>query len=139
MIEDTIDDLNKLLEFEIGARDTYAQNMSTTTEKSFSKVLEDNRKSHSDRVTSLEDAIKKLEGKAVTSAKIWGTFGKVLGGATAAMGDQATIDILAKGESTLLDEYQAMIEKRGNSAILSKLMEKQEESKRRITELKKSA
>lgn len=139
MIEDTIDDLNKLLEFEIGARDTYAQNMGATVEQSFSKVLEDNRKSHSERVSSLQDAIKKLEGKAVATAKLWGVFGKAIGGATAAMGDQATIDILAKGEASLLDVYKSMIDKRGNSAILSKLMEKQEESKRRITELKKSA
>lgn len=139
MIEDTIDDLNKLLEFEIGARDTYAQNLGTTSEQAFSKALEENRKSHSDRVVSLQDAIKKLEGKAVTGAKIWGVFGKALGSATAAMGDHTTIDILAKGESTLLDEYRTMIEKRGNSAILSKLMEKQEETERRIAELKKSA
>lgn len=139
MIEDTIDDLNKLLEYELGARDTYAQNINTTTEKSFSKILDENRQSHAERVNSLQDAIKKLEGKPVAAAKIWGTFGKAIGGATAALGDQATIDILSKGETTLLDEYAAMIEKRGNSAILSKLMAKQEESKQRITELKKSA
>lgn len=139
MIEDTIDDLNKLLEFEIGARDTYAQNIGSSKESTFVKALEDNRASHSERVHSLQDAIKKLGGKEVTAAKIWGTFGKVLGGATAAMGEQATIDTLAKGEDSLLTTYKDMLEKRGNSAILTKLMAKQEESRSRIFELKKSA
>jgi hypothetical protein len=139
MIEDTIDDLNKLLEFELGAVDTYAQNLTSTTEKSFSKVLEENRKSHSERIKALRDAIKKLGGGAVAAAKVWGTFGKVIGGATAAMNDQATINVLANGENSLLDEYKAMIEKRGNSAILGQLLTKQEESRRLIDELKKSA
>ncbi|MBS1953294.1 MAG: demethoxyubiquinone hydroxylase family protein [Cyanobacteria bacterium SZAS-4] len=136
MIDDTIDDLNKLLEFEIGARDTYAQNLDTTGAVAFTKALEENRKSHSDRVASLQDAIKKLEGKIVGSAKIWGTFGKAMGGVTAPMGDKATIEILASGESSLLSEYKSMIEKRGHSAILNHLLEQQEESLRLIEQLK---
>jgi Domain of unknown function (DUF2383) len=139
MIEDTIDDLNKLLEFELGALDTYKQNLTSTTEKSFSKVLEENRNSHSERVKSLQDAIKKLNGKEVAAAKVWGTFGKAIGSATAALNDQATINVLANGENSLLDEYKAMIEKRGNSAILGRLLASQEESRRLINELKKSA
>jgi hypothetical protein len=139
MIEDTIDDLNKLLEFELGALDTYKQNLTSTTEKSFSKVLVENRKSHSERVKSLQDAIKKLNGREVAAAKVWGTFGKVIGSATAAMNDQSTINVLANGENSLLDEYKAMIEKRGNSAILGRLLASQEESRRLINELKQSA
>lgn len=136
MIDDTIDDLNKLLGFEIGARDTYAQNMETEGALAFTKALEENRKSHSDRVTSLQDAIKKLEGKVVGAAKIWGTFGKAMGGVSAPMGDKATIEILSTGESSLLNEYKAMIEKRGNSAILNHLLAQQEESFRLIDQLK---
>ncbi len=136
MIDDTIDDLNKLLEFEIGARDTYAQNLDTSGELAFTKALEENRKSHCDRVGSLQDAIKKLEGKIVSSAKIWGTFGKAIGGVTASMGDKATIELLAKGESSLLNEYKSMIEKRGHSAILNNLLAQQEESFRLIEQLK---
>ena len=137
MIDDTIDDLNKLLGLEIGARDTYAQNIGSTKERSFSKVLEDSRQSHSDRVASLEDAIKKLDGRVTAAPKIWGTFGKAIGGATAALGDKATIDILADGESSLLHEYNTMIEKRGHSAILNHLLAQQNETVRSINELKK--
>ena len=138
MIEDTIDDLNKLLEFELGARDTYQQNLTSTSEKSFSKVLQENRESHSERVKSLQDAIKKLDGHEVATAKLWGAFGKVIGGATAAMNDKATIEVLVSGEDSLLEEYKSMLDKRGNSAILSKLMAKQEESRRLIDQLKTS-
>ncbi len=139
MIEDTIDDLNKLLEFELGARDTYQQNLSSANEKSFSKVLQENRENHGERVKSLQDAIKKLNGQVVATAKMWGAFGKLVGGATAAINDKTTIDVLASGEESLLQEYKAMLEKRGNSAILSQLLAKQEESRRLIDQLKASA
>jgi uncharacterized protein (TIGR02284 family) len=134
----TLEQLNKLLEGEISANETYAKAIEKMDDQSIKSILQQNYECHSARVQELTEAVKKLNGTPAKGSGVWGALANLLESGATLLGGKAMIAVLEEGEDKGVADYKAMIEKVGSSSFMSDLLAKQEQTHRRCADLKKS-
>lgn len=134
----TLEQLNKLLEGEISAFETYAKAIEKMDDQSIKSILQTNYESHSERVQELTDAVHKLNGTPAKGSGAWGALVNLLESGATMLGGKATIAVLEEGEDKGVADYKAMLDKVGSSSFISELLAKQELTHRACADLKKS-
>ncbi len=65
--------------------------------------------SHERRVVMFEDEIRRMGGVPAISSGVWGTFAKLVEKAARAIGTQAAVSALERGEGLGRDDYQRVV------------------------------
>lgn len=134
----TLEQLNKLLEGEISAFETYSKAIEKMDDQSVKSILQENYECHSERIQQLTEAVQKLDGTPAKGSGVWGAFVNLLESGATIIGGQATIAILEEGEDKGVTSYKAMFEKVGSSSFISELLAKQEATHKRCADLKRT-
>ena len=134
----TLDQLNKLLEGEISAFETYGKAIEKMDDQAIKSILQENYDCHSARVQSLTDAVVQLKGTPSTGSGAWGALVNLLESGAALLGGKAMVAVLEEGEDKGVADYKAMLAKVGSSSLISELFAKQEQSHKRCADLKRS-
>jgi uncharacterized protein (TIGR02284 family) len=134
----TLEQLNKLLEDEISAFETYAKAIEIIDDNSIKTILQQNYDCHSARVQALTEAVQKLNGTPSKGCGVWGTLINLLESGATLLGGKATIAVLEEGENKGVADYKALLEKVGSSSFISDLLAKQEQTHKRLSDLQKS-
>ena len=140
--KETINHLNSFLRGELSAVETYELALDKLSPSSPARVsLETCMHSHSTRVDTLSDMIRRLGGEPADSAGAWGAFVKVVEGSATVLGDKAAIAALEQGEDHGLKDYVTDVNKLDADArqlVVSTLLPQQEETHRTMSALKKT-
>ena len=140
--KDTIDHLNSFLRGELSAVESYQLALDHLSTGSPARTsLETCMQSHSTRVDTLTDMIRRLGGTPADGAGAWGTFAKAVEGSAAALGDKAAIAALEQGEDHGLKDYVSDVNKLDTDArelVVSTILPQQEETHRTMSALKKA-
>jgi uncharacterized protein (TIGR02284 family) len=134
----TLEQLNKLLEGEISAFETYGKAIEKMDDQSIKTILQQNYECHSARVQALTEAVEKLSGTPSKGSGVWGALVNLLESGATLLGGKATIAVLEEGEDKGVADYKAMLEKVGSSSFIADLLAKQEQTHKRCADLKKS-
>jgi uncharacterized protein (TIGR02284 family) len=99
----TIDQLNSFLRGELSAVETYRQALRKFA--SHRAILEECERSHSSRVSTLSNEIRRRGGDPSQSSGMWGQFATAVEGTATALGEKAAIAALEQGEDHGRDDY----------------------------------
>lgn len=107
-----ISKLDKLMQDELSAVETYQQAMEKVRE--YSQVEEEQQISaicedHRDSVNQLRDRITQLGGKPPSGSGIWGSWSKLVMGSMKMLGEEATIKALREGEESGVEDYEDVL------------------------------
>jgi hypothetical protein len=140
--KDTIDHLNSFLRGELSAVESYQLALDHLSPSSPARTsLETCMQSHSARVDTITDMIRRLGGEPADGAGAWGAFTKAVEGTASALGDKAAIAALEQGEDHGLNDYVSDVNKLDADArelVVSTLLPQQEETHRTMSTLKKN-
>jgi uncharacterized protein (TIGR02284 family) len=102
-----LEQLNSFLRGEISAVETYAQALNKIKDTNIKTKLQENQRSHQQRVQLLTDQVRKLGGTPVSSSGVWGSFAKLVQGGADLFGDKTAVAALEEGEDHGLRDYRS--------------------------------
>jgi len=136
-----IDKMNSFLRGEISAVETYNMALETLDPGSVARsTLEQNRRSHEERVRLLRSEIESLGGAPSAGSGAWGTWAKLVEGGAKILGDKAAVAALEEGEDHGLKEYKIDdkdMDPRLGQIVRSQLLPQQQQTHQRMSTLKK--
>jgi hypothetical protein len=135
-----IDQLNSFLRGEISAVETYRMALDKLDRDSPARVeLETNLRSHQERVSILQDAIRAGGGEPANGSGPWGVFAKVVEGGARVLGDKVAISALEEGEDHGLKDYRSDLDELEADArmlVSGRLLPLQQQTHDRMSALK---
>lgn len=141
MNEQTVEDLNHLLEGELSAVAAYKSAIAKVKDPVINRVLEQNRDSHTQRTNKLRTLIKKLGAVPNENDGAWGSFAKLVANAATSMGEKATIAALEEGEDLGSNEYEwRLLNMHGDhrNIVKEELLPEQQRTHKRLSEITNS-
>lgn len=137
-----VDKLNQFLRGEISAVETYRMALDKVEGAELRTTLQENQRSHQERVRLLREEIVRMGGEPETSSGAWGTWAKAVEGTAKVFGDKAAIAALEEGEDHGLKDYKADLgddeDAQVRRLLTSTLRPQQERTHRALSDLKKS-
>jgi hypothetical protein len=98
--------LNKFFRGELSAVETYRQAIERLATSACALTLQENLRSHQQRVEMLRTEIARLGGKPADGSGPWGGFAKLIEGGAKLFGEKAAIAALEEGEDHGLKLYR---------------------------------
>lgn len=139
-IKSNIDQLNSFLRGEISAVETYRMALDKLDRDSPARAeLETNMRSHQERVSILQDAIRAGGGEPSNGSGPWGVFAKVVEGGARVLGDKVAISALEEGEDHGLKDYRSDLDELEADArmlVTGRLLPLQQQTHDRMSALK---
>ena len=141
MNEAKLDKLNSFLRGEISAVETYVMALDKVASGSPTRAtLEENCRSHEERVRLLREEIVVLGGEPAISSGAWGAFAKLVEGGAKILGDNTAIAALEEGEDHGLKAYKIddhELDPKVRELVVSQLLPPQQQTHQRMSTLKK--
>ena len=103
--------LNSFLRGEISAVETYRQALTKLHGTAHAAIIENNLRSHEQRMNLLTGEVRRLGGTPADSSGVWGTFAKMIEGGAKSLGEKAAIAALEEGEDHGRNDYRRELDK----------------------------
>ena len=137
-----VDTLNEFLRGEISAVETYRMALDKVEDAAARATLQDNQRSHQERVRLIREEIIRMGGDPATSSGAWGTWAKAVEGTAKVLGTKAAIAALESGEDHGVKDYDADLSEsedhRVRTLLTTQLRPQQARTHRALSDLKKS-
>ncbi len=134
-----VDKLNEFLRGEISAVETYRMALEKV-EGASRTTLEENKRSHEERVRLLREEVMRMGGEPSTTSGAWGTWAKVVEGGAKVFGEKAAIAALEEGEDHGVKEYKVddkELDAGVRALLATRLLPAQQQTHSRLSALKK--
>ncbi|MDP2315058.1 MAG: DUF2383 domain-containing protein [Pseudomonadota bacterium] len=140
-VNKAIDQLNSFLRGEISSVETYRQALDRIQDQRVRNELQNLLRSHQGRVDLLRQRIIELGGSPSTSSGAWGTFAKLIEGASKTLGVGPALGALKQGEEHGLNDYRrdlGDLDPQSQELIRSRILPEQERTCQAMTNLQQT-
>lgn len=129
--------LNKMLQGEISAVETYTRCIESSTTKQRKQAFGDLRDSHAKRRDQIANRIRMMGGTPATSSGGWGRFASFVQGTASKFGEDAVLKTLREGEYLGLRMYERTdeVSQHTQRFLESNILPEQRETQRTINEV----
>jgi uncharacterized protein (TIGR02284 family) len=139
--DQVVNTLNSFLRGEISAVETYRQALTKLHGTACAPIIENNLRSHEQRMNLLTSEVRRLGGTPADSSGMWGTFAKMVEGGAKSLGEKAAIAALEEGEDHGRNDYQRELDKLDPTTrefVRTRLLAEQLRTHDALSSLKKS-